>query len=152
MTFKNNDNIEIVNSFLRLYGEAIQGLTEDNRECIEFFLLRDADNDYGDPIVSICNEIQLSLSELGKLGLTEPEIFAAIAHEIGHIAYGTLPFGVDAESRADSFAAELGLANQMISVIEKLIASRRYRRVTGALVQRIYFLQHLAGAQLSSVS
>lgn len=143
MKFHNPQNIPVVNSFLRMYGEVLEDkLYADHRE-VTFLYLPDSENDFKDPIARLRNKIYLSKKEIGKMGFSIPEQFAAIAHEIGHIAYGTLPFGSDAETRADGFAAEIGLAEQMIGVIERIILSRRYREITSSLVQRIYFLQHL---------
>ena len=61
-----------------------------------------------------------------SLGLTEEEQYAAIAHEIGHIIYRfsdkkeQFPKGQGEEIFADSIAAEIGLANEILSVIEKM--------------------------------
>ena len=58
--------------------------------------------------------------------LTEEEQYAAIAHEIGHIIYRfsdkkeQFPKGQGEEIFADSIAAEIGLANEILSVIEKM--------------------------------
>lgn len=143
MIFNNPQEIPVVSSFLRLYGDSIKSkLSYDNRE-VTFHYLPDRDNDFKDPIARLGNDIFLSITEIGKMGFSYPEQFAAIAHEIGHVAYGTLPFGSDAETRADSFAAEIGLGSQMINVIERIIMSRKYRDITSGLVQRIYYLEHL---------
>lgn len=143
MTFRNPYKLLIVDSFTRLFSEAIYTMEESREKSITFLPLPDQENPYRDIIVRYRDSIYLSQSEIGQLGLTEPEIFAALAHEVGHIFYGMHPFGIDAETRADSFAAQLGLADQMIMVIEKIILSKRFEGITSQLVQRIQFLQHL---------
>ncbi len=149
--FINKYSIPEVDSFLRLYGDALvnrfdelRALAEDKRELpevIEFVPLSDEENEYDDVVVKLENRIYISKRMVGEMGFTYPELFAVLAHELGHILYRTHPWGFDAEERADSMAAELGLGNQMIAVIEKIIASRKFRNVTSALVRRIQFLQ-----------
>lgn len=137
---------------MRLYGDILteklseQMAISDSRlpEVIEFLPLADEDNEYGDVVVKISNRIYISSKHVGQMGFSEPELFAVLAHELGHILYHTHPWAYDAEERADTLAAELGLGSQMISALEKIIASRRFRHVTSALVRRIQFLQHLA--------
>ncbi|MCM1152652.1 MAG: hypothetical protein NC328_03240 [Muribaculum sp.] len=144
MTYVNNHNIPVVNAFLRLYGETLQKKFADSDITINFLPLHDDENTYHDILARLNKQIYLSETEIGRLGLTNPEIFAAIAHELGHILYHTHPWGYDAETRADTLAAELGLGTQMISVIEKIIACRRFRHITSELVHRIQYLQHIA--------
>lgn len=144
MKLLNKYELPIVDAFIRLYGEAIAERFGSESYDVEFLPLADEENEYGDLLVRLGKRIYISERQTGRLGLSEPELFAAIAHELGHIFYRTHPWAYDAENRADSMAAELGLGRQMISVIEKIIASRRYRNITRLLVQRIQFLQHLA--------
>lgn len=143
MKFENPCNLPVVESFLRLYGDVIAEKCDWKNKTIRFLSLPDHENEFRDVIVRYRDAIYISQSEIGKLGLTRPEIFAALAHELGHIVYGMQPFGIDAETRADGFAAEIGLGSQMIAVIEKIIQSHRYHNITSQLVQRIQFLQHL---------
>ena len=143
MKFENPYQIPVVKSFLRLYSGTIDEIARDRDHRIVFLPLPDHENRYNDIIVRYRDAIYISETEINKLGLSAPEIFAALAHEIGHIVYGMLPFGTDAEMRADEFAAEVGLASQMIAVIEKIIMSRRFSDITSSLVQRIQFLHHL---------
>lgn len=142
--FKDKSGLPVVASYLRLFAPALRRQFDDRDIEIEIHELPDAENEFRDVAARLNRSIYLSVSETGRLGLTDPEIFAILSHEIGHIVYGTLPFGQDAETRADSLAAELGLASQMISLIDKFIASRRFRRLTSQLVRRIQYLQHLA--------
>ena len=144
MKITNPHNIPIVGSFLRLYGEALEERFDNEDFEVEILPLSEAENHYGDILVRLGKKIFISERRTGEIGLTEPEMFAAIAHELGHIFYHTRAWDVDAENRADTLAAELGLGSQMISVIEKIIMSRRFRNITSLLVQRIQFLKHLA--------
>ena len=144
MKIHNRYKLPIVDSFLRMYGDLLQERFGNVDFDIEILPLRDEENSFGDVLVRLGKKIYISESQTGFLGLSEPELYAAIAHELGHILYNTTPWAPDSENRADTLAAELGLGTQMISVIEKIIGSRRYRHITRLLVQRIQFLKHLA--------
>lgn len=143
MQLINRDNIAIVDSFIRLYGEVVTELAPHFTHPIEFRLLDDSENEYRDIMARIGHSIDISPKEAGAIGLTEGEMLAAIAHEIGHIVYGTRSWMPDCEQRADAWSAQLGLGDQMISAIGKILDSRRYRRLTSLLVERIHFLQNL---------
>ena len=152
--FENRHKLPVVDSFLRLYGEDLEKRFNEMRELaedvkplpdiIEFLPLADAENEYDDVVVKLGNKIYISEKMTGQMEFSYPELFAVLAHELGHILYRTHPWGFDAEERADSLAAELGLGNQMISVIEKIIASRKFSHITSALVRRIQFLHLIA--------
>ncbi len=153
MLLINSNNIPTVDSFLRLFGEIIvdkfteiENLHNSDRKFkdIEFLPLDDSENEYQDVVVRLGNRIYISDRMVGQMGFTPPELFAIFAHELGHILYNTHPWACDSESRADTLAAELGLGEQMISVLEKIISSRRFRQVTSDLVRRIQFLSHIA--------
>lgn len=143
MRLINTDGIEIVESFIRLYGEAVENIARHYDGDIYFRQLRRDENEYNDIMGRVGQTIYISTEEVGRLGLTKPEILAAIAHEIGHIVYHTRSWQPDCEQRADMMAADLGLGSQMISAIEKIIESRRYRKLTAMLVGRIHFLQNM---------
>lgn len=139
--FEDKTGLNRVESFLNLFGDAIRDHMKDRDGTVSFELLPDSENDYHDIILRLDNTIYISVSETGKLGLTEPEFFAALAHEVGHIFHRRAPWGNDHEMLADSFAAKIGLRSQMIRVIEKIIASRRFSDRVSSLVRRIQFLQ-----------
>ena len=143
MRLINRDNIEIVDSFIRLYGKAIENAASHYTEPIVFRNLSREENDYGDIMGRIGSTIYISGEEVGRIGLSDPEIFAALAHEVGHIVYHTHGWQPDCEQRADMLAAELGLGSQMISAIEKILESRRFTKLTSLLVGRIHFLQNM---------
>ena len=143
MRLINKDNIEIVDVFIRLYGELIEDIAPHYKGDIVFKNLPADENEYHDIMGRVGNVIYHSEVEVGKSGLSDTEVLAALAHEIGHIVYNTRGWQQDQEERADSFAAELGLGAQMISAIEKIISSRRYHKLTSLLVGRIHFLQNM---------
>lgn len=143
MQLINSDNIPIVDSFIRLYGDVLSDKISHYDGDIQFRILKKEDNDYQDIMGRIGRTIYISPEEVGRIGLSDPEILAAIAHEIGHIVYHTHAWQSDCEQRADMLAAELGLGSQMISAIEKILQSRRYSKLTSLLVGRIHFLQNM---------
>ena len=143
MQFINRQDIEIVDIFVRMYGTLIEELAPHSVEPIEFRLLKDEENDYRDIMCRMGRTIYISPTEAGKIGLSDTEMLAAIAHETGHIVYQTNPWQPDSEQRADMWAAQLGLGSKMISAIEKILDSRRYKKLTSLLVERIHFLQNM---------
>lgn len=143
MQLRNRDNIEIVDSFIRLFGGLLEDLASHYDGAIEFRRLLPEENDFQDLMGRVGNTVFFSPEEVGKIGLTDVEILAALAHEVGHIVYNTRGWDPDCEERADTLAAELGLGSQMISALEKIIDSRRYRKLTSLLIGRIHFLQNM---------
>ena len=143
MRFYNEENIEIVSSFIRLYGDVLEKIASHYDGDVIFKSLPESENQYHDIMGRLGNTVYISEKEVGRLGLTPPEIFAVLAHEIGHMVYHTRGWDWDCEQRADSLAADLGLGNQMISALEKIIESRRYQKLTSLLVSRIHFLQNV---------
>lgn len=145
MILQNTNNIPQVSAFIRMYGTSLEKLAGHVEKPIIFKRLRKIDNEYNDIMVRLGQTIYISEEEVGKLGLTDPEILAVIAHEVGHVIYSTNSWQPYCEERADSVAADLGLGSQMISAIEKIIDSRKYSQLTSNLVARIHFLQNMMG-------
>ncbi|MBD5357968.1 MAG: hypothetical protein HDR88_13330 [Bacteroides sp.] len=143
MKLINSDNIPIVASFIRLYGDVVSEVASHYDKPIIFRRLSSKENEYGDIMGRIGTTVYISEEEVGSIGLTYPEIFASLAHEIGHIVYHTHGWQLDCEHRADMLAAQLGLDSQMISAIEKILDSRRFPNLTSLLVGRIHFLQNM---------
>lgn len=143
MQFINKQNIEIVDIFIRMFGDSVSKIASHFTEPIEFKLLDKEENTYDDIVVRMGRTIYISPEETGKIGLTDTEMLAVIAHEIGHIVYYTHSWQPDCEQRADQLAAMLGLGTQMIGAIEKILDSRRYKKLTSLLVERIHFLQNM---------
>lgn len=142
MRLINRTDIPVIESFIRLFGDEVKRLAPHYEGDIVFKEVDESDNRYGDNMGRLGNCVYVSDREVGRLGLSDSEILASLAHEVGHIVYSTAGWLPDCEQRADSFAAELGLGNQMISAIEKILDSRRYSRLTSLLVERIHFLQN----------
>ncbi|MDE6143261.1 MAG: hypothetical protein K2F94_04215 [Muribaculaceae bacterium] len=146
MHFKNCDNIDIVDSFIRIFGGMLADIAPHYDGVIEFRLLTDRDNDCQDIMGRIGNVVYFSEEEVSRIGLSDVEILASLAHEVGHIVYNTRNWDIDCEHRADMLAAEIGLGSQMISAIDKILKSRRYNKLTSKLIGRIHFLQnHMRG-------
>ena len=130
--------------FIRMYGDVLSCMFADRGDFVVAVRpLPDADNEYRDMVARLGNTIYISERECGLAGFSDTDLMAALAHEIGHIVYGSLPFGLDAEMRADTLAFELGLGTQMKSAIDKIIATRRYRHLTSQLVRRLQMLTAL---------
>lgn len=147
MKLINRDGLPIVNAFIRLFGDAISSLVPSCCGDIEFRLLRESENEYHDLMGRVANIIYYSPEEVGRIGLTDSEILAALAHEVGHIAYNTRGWQQFCEERADTFAAELGLGRQMVSAIERILDSRKYPALSSQLIGRIHFLQNVLGEE-----
>lgn len=143
MRFINKDDIEIVDAFVHMFGDEIERLAPHYNGDIEFRLLRKSENEYHDLMGRVGNVIYYSEEEVGAIGLTDTEVLAALAHEVGHIVYNTRGWQQDKEERADMLATELGLGTQMIAALEKIIDSRRYHMLTSMLVGRIHFIQNM---------
>lgn len=143
MRLINKDNIDIVDFFIRIFKDRLEELAPHYTGDITFALLPDEENDYRDMMGRVGSIIYYSPQEVRKIGLSDTEMLAALAHEVGHIVYNTRGWQPDQEQRADSFAADLGLGTQMISAIEKIIESRRFNKLTSLLIGRIHFLQNM---------
>lgn len=133
----------IVDVFARMYGSLLDKIVPHWDKAIEFKVLPPADNTFGDIMVRLGSNIYISQEQASSIGITDSEMLAVIAHEIGHIVYQTSGWHPDGEQRADSLAADLGLGDQMIRALEKIIDSRRYNNLTSQLVGRIHFLQNM---------
>lgn len=143
MQFINRQNIEIVDIFVRMFGELVSSTASHFTSPIEFKKLPEEENRYHDIMVSVGSTIYISIEESGQIGLSDTEMLAVIAHEIGHVVYGAHSWLPDCEQRADMMAAKLGLGSQMIAAIEKILDSRRYQKLTSSLIGRIHFLQNM---------
>ncbi len=89
--------------------------------------------------------IVFSQSLIDKLDLTEPEQFAAIAHEVGHILYFFLENKDSYPSEevyADSVACRIGLKDSILSVIGKLIHCGMYQDLEHQLMIRKMFISN----------
>lgn len=152
LKLRNPENIGVAGMFIQMFGPLLGKIFSDRGDLtIDIRILPDDANEYKDIVARLGRNIYISPSQCGAIGLTNAEIMASIAHEIGHIMYGSMPFGFDAEFRADSLAFELGLGVQMMGAIDKIIASHRYRHITGQLVQRLQMLGSMEHEQCRKI-
>lgn len=98
-------------------------------------------------ILSTKAGIIFNQAAIDNLELTEEEQYAAIAHEIGHIIYRffdkkeQFPKGQGEEIFADSIAAEIGLAEELLSLLEKMVSSGLFQDSVSRFGMRIKYLQ-----------
>ena len=141
MIFSNRQNIEVVSNFINSYSALFNAAT--NEDITIIFRTFQGSNSSNDPMICYVNIIEYSEEMCNKLGLSEIEIFAMIAHEIGHILdkinkrTDTIP----REICADSMACVLGLKNAMISGLKKMIASNLYPNENEMMNGRIEVLE-----------
>lgn len=147
--FKNPQNIELFKTFIEQFDKPINELVK--IETITICFINEQHKRYGfvgdanEPFVTntkINNPTPIGMNEIvcGQLKLTQEEIFAMIAHEIGHILDKTLREAnnqLERELNADQFAIKLNLSNQLKSGLEKFIESENYKDVVEDLSERI---------------
>lgn len=127
--FVHNPEVQLFTEFMEEFGSklALQQITEQIRIVVPgdreegMFHTSDAFS---------CNYKYIWYNErkANRLGLTQSERFACIAHELGHIFDTSDRWDTPQQTRemnADQFAVELGLGNSMISALEKLIDYNR---------------------------
>lgn len=136
-------HLEIFDSFIGLYGENkfCQAL---NAECVSFeqppFY---GNNMFNSPFETCCTRIACSNEICQKLNFSKEEMYAMIAHEIGHIFYKTREIDspvLDREKMADSMAILFGLKDELSSALQKIIDSGEYEDVKDDLYKRIEYL------------
>lgn len=99
--------------------------------------------------------IIINPTQIERLELTEEEQYAAIAHEIGHIIFRFSSLKdhysdtLGQEVFADLVACEIGLHQQLLTIIHKLINSGMYADTFSLLCDRISFIESLC--KISSV-
>ena len=105
------------------YSPIIENVEEQVMSC---YILKKEES-----ITSTIAEIVINPSFIERLSLSEQEIMACLAHEIGHIAY----FFIEnkkcynsfyQETYADEYALTIGLEEHLCSVLNKLIKSELY--------------------------
>lgn len=107
----------------------------DDNDAFGFYLVKDQA-----PISSTYVEIIVDKKICQKLNLTQSEMMAAIAHEIGHVIKF---FRVDAEDLqgleeevcCDMYACRIGLATPLYSLLCKLIDSNLYNQEQSAMIK-----------------
>ena len=142
--FKNQQNIEVFNSFVDQFENAINENYNGNTISIvvmneqhPFFKAIANDND---PFARKFNNIAINEQVCHQLNLTQEEKFAMIAHEIGHILDNTprdMNNQLNREINADEFAIKLNLSKELNTGLEKLIESENYSEENKGLEERI---------------
>lgn len=77
-----------------------------------------------------------------ELKLTPKEHYAMIAHEVGHIIDSTprIENEMQREKNADMFAVELGLKEDLLNGLRKIIESGKYSNEVKGIEERIEYL------------
>lgn len=147
ISFTNQEKIAIVYEFIQYYGNILVTSFQTNKQIrIHFRTLQK--NDFEDPMITWSNIIEYSPDVCEKLQLTNNEILAMFAHEIGHILDTKNPNVQDdeiarenREIAADSMAQVLGLGDALASGLYKLLKSGQYPNEIDLLRKRICILK-----------
>ncbi len=142
--FKNPQNIEVVNSFVDLFENAVN--ENSVGKTITIVVMNELHPRFSwiaydnDPFAKNGNNIAINEQICQQLNLTQEEQYAMIAHEIGHILDNT-PREIDnqlyREYNADQFAVKLNLTNELITGLEKLMESGNNPEENKGLEERI---------------
>ena len=142
INIKNSSNWKISDKFFKKYADKIEALfpimkgkTIEIREAADYYcpnnvdydsplqeMLKDKDTNLKNDTIIYVNEYPKGQNIINTF--TEGELFALLAHELGHIiAYYTKQAvgGLKEEIFADKCAYDLGLDLDMISAIEKML-------------------------------
>jgi Zn-dependent protease with chaperone function len=154
--FKNQQNIEVFNSFIDQFENAINQNYDGNMITIvvmneqhPFFKAIANDND---PFARNSMNIAINEQVCQQLKLTQDEKYAMIAHEIGHILDSTpkeTNNQLSREHNADQFAVKLNLTIELKTGLEKLIESGNYPEENEGLKERI---EKLSGKDLKKLN
>lgn len=130
--------ISVLNHHDSLYFEEVDTIEND---VFAFFLNKeeyDASSTYA--------EILVNLDKCNKLCLTDQEVLAALAHEIGHIIMFFREdkenfIGLALEASCDQYACKMGLAVPLSSLLDKLARFGEYpEELKQQMVSRRLFL------------
>lgn len=138
MKYTNKQNIAVISNFIRYYGNLLNEVMDVNNN-ITFLPL--VDNPYNDPLIRHLDFIEYSEEICKRLDLSEMEVHAMIAHEIGHILDETNSERIPREIIADSMAQVLGLGKALVSGLNKLIESGLYPDENDIMKERIKILE-----------
>lgn len=131
---------EVLSGFVNSYGNLLDMATYTDKT-IYLTLLRPEENQQNDPLCSYANIVGLSQEICDCIGLATTEIYAMIAHEIGHILDSRNKDRIPREIVADSLAVTLGLKTALISGLRKLIDSNNYPDESRNMEGRIKVLE-----------
>lgn len=137
---KNNSQLSIFDSFIELYGDDKMCKAIDCR-CITFNQCPFCGVNKNDsPFETASGNIACSIEICKDLNLSDCEMYAMIAHEVGHIYYQTWNMCIPIlckEILADSAAIHFGLEKELASALNKLVNSGNYEDVKKDLCTRI---------------
>jgi hypothetical protein len=130
--------INIVSHNITKYAKEAQLCEND---AFVYYLKQEKDNDAS----SVYAEIIVNTDICNKLQLTEQELLAGVAHEVGHIIFY---FRTDKdqlhgfeEINSDYYASEMGLLHPLLTLLRKLITSGLYPdELVEQMRQRHYFI------------
>jgi len=140
---RNKSNLEIFDSFIEKYGN--NNYCQDKDIVLISFEQPPycGVNKNDSPYEACFNRIACSMDICAALGFSKEEMYALIAHEIGHIHYETRSMDceiLDKEIKADSMAKQFGLGDELASALQKMIDSGKYEDVKEDMQQRIVHL------------
>lgn len=154
MIFKNVNTLQVVNDFEDTFGTKLVANYPELRDCNiniytdikgDGFIKRFNDKD-NSPYTSnhVVREIMRSEDVFNECDFTREEEFAIIAHELGHFVAGVRgeksTDNMEEESRADAMAVFLGLKEEMISAIRKMIDLNIHPENNAEMEERINHL------------
>ena len=152
ININNTQNLEIYTTFINEFGELLRNIDTDsttnifgvnvNHTLSSAVTISDdpfATNTIITPLLIVMNE-----AVCNDLNLTKRECFAMIAHEIGHILDTTPRVGNETqrEINADIFTVRLGLSQELINGLTKIIDSCNYDAQVEGIQERIGVLRN----------
>ena len=157
MIFNNVNTLQVVNDFEATFGTELVANYPELRDCnIKIYTDREGDGfikKYNDrdnsPYTSnhLVREIMRSEAVFNECGFTREEEFAIIAHELGHFVAGVRgeksTDNMEEERRADAMAVFLGLKEEMISTIRKMIDLNIHPENNAEMEERINHLRQM---------
>lgn len=156
MIFNNVNNLQVVDDFEEAYAAILEENFPELTDCkIRIYTDREGDGfikKYNDrdnsPYTSnhVVREIMRSEDVFNVCGFNRDEEFAIIAHELGHFVAGVrgvvAEINIEEEVRADAMAVFLGLREEMISTIRKMIDINIHPENNAEMEERINRLRH----------
>lgn len=151
MHFHNVSNINIFDSFFKLHGLSINAILNENESTeIKIFdsnrqegkaILLPSDYLASNPVLGYKN-IAMNEVNCAIIDLTIEEKYAMIAHEIGHIFDSSKDLTnsqLQKEITADEMACNIGLQNDLISGLMKIINSMSHSDMNEQIQKRINY-------------
>lgn len=129
MKIVNNFNNAYLKGFLERYAEIIQEFPDGKYDVYKMGSSEDHDAfkysliDDNAPFGTSNDRIAINETQCERLGLEDGEKDACLFHEIGHILHPNEDDGLKKELTADSLAVEIGLEDQLVSALKKMVVS-----------------------------